>query len=532
MTRRGSIAVTHPRLDADKLGPFRFGRIDDKVLLTHDTGQWHLLSEADFEALLAGTLGPDHPDHAALVDKGFIRDGMDADAIADRLRRKKRWLGMGPHLHVVITTLRCNQSCKYCHASRTDMDRVDTDMSIDTARLVVDHALRSPSPFIAFEFQGGEPTVNMDVIRFIVEYSRERNRHEGKTIEYSLVTNMTRMDEDKAEWLLANDVFLCTSLDGPRHVHDWNRPFAGGQGAAPFDEVMKWIRYFNRRYVEMGRDPELWHVDALMTTTRKTLEHWREVIDLYVSLGIRNLFLRPLNPFGFIMKTWKAVGYDQEDFLRFYEQALDYIIDLNRDGVQIIEGTAALFLKKMLTPDDPNFVDLRSPIGAGTGQIAYNYDGTIFPSDEGRMVDAMGDPIFALGRLGEMTPDEAIRHPTVKSLAVASLLDTLPMCSTCWNAPYCGVRPLHNYMMSGDLFGQRPNTPKCKQHMTIARLLFERLSRDTDGSLEAIFRRWTLERPRETPPPDLDADGDAGALLAASSSASGDAAPDSAAATE
>ncbi|MCB9778821.1 MAG: His-Xaa-Ser system radical SAM maturase HxsB [Alphaproteobacteria bacterium] len=500
--RKGTIQLRHPRLDADAVGPFRFGHLaNERVVLTHDTGEWHVLDQPDFERLLAGELDAEHPQHAALLDKGFLRDGMDAETIAARFRRKKRWLGMGPHLHVVITTLRCNQSCKYCHASRTDMDRVDTDMSLETAKHVVDTALQSPSPYIAFEFQGGEPTVNMDVIKFVVEYGREKNRYEKKTLDFSLVTNMTYMTEENAEWLLANDVLLCTSLDGPKHVHDWNRPWTGKSGAA-YDSVMKWIEYFNRRYVEMGRDPELWHVDALMTTTRKTLDHWREVIDLYVSLGIRNVHLRPLNPFGFIMKTWRVVGYDMDEFLAFYEEALDHIIELNQQGVQLIEGTAAVFLKKILTPDDPNFVDIRSPIGAGTGQVAYNYDGTVFPSDEGRMVDAMGNGLWALGKVDQLSADDIIRHPTVKTMAVASLLDSLPQCSTCWNAPYCGVRPLHNFMMGGDLFGQRPNTPKCKQHMTIARLLFERLDADTDGSVERIFRRWTMERPRETPPQD------------------------------
>ena len=38
-----------------------------------------------------------------------------------------------------------------------------------------------------------------------------------------------------------------------------------------------------------------------------------------------------------------------------------------------MEGTAAFF-EKILTPEDPNFVDIRSPIGSGTGQLAFNYD--------------------------------------------------------------------------------------------------------------------------------------------------------------
>ena len=493
MSRLHTLELTTPSLAAERLGFFRFGRVAGRVLLTNEAGEWHMLSEADFATFLSGELGAEHPEHPALAERGFLREGLDLDALADKVRRKRRYLGLGPHLHIVITTLRCNQDCQYCHASRTDMDRVDTDMSLETAKKVVDTAMQSTSPYINFEYQGGEPTVNFEVIKFCVEYAREKNRHEKKTLDHSLVTNMTYMTEEHAEWLLANDVLICTSLDGPEDVHNFNRTWRTGDNA--YDKVLHWIGYFNRRYVEMGRDPELWHVDALMTTTRKSLENWKEIIDLYVSLGIRNLHFRPLNPFGFATKTWNKIGYTTAEYVAVYEQALDYIIELNKQGVEVSEGTASIFLKKILTPDDPNFVDIRNPVGSGTGQVAYNPDGAVLPSDEGRMIHAMGDEMFLLGQVGESSYGDIVRHDTVKTLAVASLLDTLPMCSTCWNAPYCGVRPLHNYMNFGDLFGQRPNTPKCQEHMNIARLLFERLAED-DGTVERIFRRWTINRPR------------------------------------
>jgi sulfatase maturation enzyme AslB (radical SAM superfamily) len=248
--------------------------------------------------------------------------------------------------------------------------------------------------------------------------------------------------------------------------------------------------------VDKGYDPDLWHVDALMTATRKSLSQGREIVDLYVDLGIRNIHLRPLNPFGFANKTWRAIGYSMAEFMEFYRDTLDYILELNAQGVQIQEGRAATFLQKMLTPDDPNYVDIRTPIGSGTGQLSYHYDGTIYPSDEGRMVAAGGDDIFAIGNVAHSTWDEVYGHPTVKAMAVASMTDTLPGCSTCFNAPWCGVRPMHNYMQTRDLFGQRPNTPKCIQHMGIATLLLDKLAHDDDGSVERIFRRWTVSRPR------------------------------------
>ena len=166
-------------------------------------------------------------------------------------------------------------------------------------------------------------------------------------------------------------MLVCTSLDGPEELHNYNRSWKSGTNA--YADVRRWIDYFNRRYIEKGLDPQLWHVDALMTTSRKTFEHWKEVVDLYLELGMHTIHLRPLNPYGFALGTWERIGYSPEEYLDFYAKTLDYIIGLNKQGKEIVEGTAATFLMKMLTPDDPNFVDIRSPCGAGTGQVAYNY---------------------------------------------------------------------------------------------------------------------------------------------------------------
>ena len=349
-------------MSADKLGYFRWGEIGGKFVLTNDAGEWHALEHDDFEQFLKGDISAEHADYKALVAKGFLRDGLDTSRMADAVRRKKFFLNQGPHLHIFITSLRCNQSCKYCHASRADMDKVETDMSLDTAKKAVDLAMQSTSPYICFEFTGGEPTVNMPVIKFVLEYSKEKNKYENKTLEYSIVTNMTYMTEENAEYLLANDIYVCTSLDGPEELQ--LEPWLGEKGGNAYDNVVKWMKYFNRRYVEMGRDPELWHVDALMTTTRKTFDQWKELVDLYVELGIRNIHIRPLNPFGFASKTWRVIGYSIQEYMELYERILDYILELNSQGVQIMEGTAATILKKILTPDDPNFVDIRSPIGS------------------------------------------------------------------------------------------------------------------------------------------------------------------------
>jgi His-Xaa-Ser system radical SAM maturase HxsB len=488
------LTVDPKALDTSKVAFFRYGVVDGRVLVTNDAGEFHFLSKGDFDRFLRGKIDPAEALHGELATKGFLKGHLDAEKLAGRIRRKKAFLGGGPHLHIVVATLRCNHACKYCHASRTDMDRVDTDMSLETARQVVDFAMQTPSPVVNFEFQGGEPTVNFPVVKFVTEYALEKNRYENREILVSLVNNLTYMDDEKMRFLVDKGVMVCTSLDGPEDVHNANRGWIG-KGSS-WATVTSWMDKFNAAYKANGLDPNLFHVDALMTTTRASLKKGREIVDTYVERGIKSVHLRPLNPFGFATATWKQIGYTMEEFLEFYQDTFEYILQLNRQGVFIQERMAAMFLTKMLTPDDPNYTDCRSPAGSGTAQLAYNFDGSIYTCDEGRMVAHMGNDFFKLGHVSHSTWKDVTTHPTVKALAVASIQDALPACSTCVYKPSCGIQPIHNYMFDGDLFGQRPRSRKCQEFYGQQQYLYGLLANDTDGSIEKIFRRWTIQRSR------------------------------------
>lgn len=499
MLERRSVAIRPMKPATEGLGFFRFGKVGERVIVTNDAGQWHTLTEADFRAFVEGTMPHEHPEWAALHQKCFVRRPGDVAEISSRVRDRYGFLGRGPHLHVMVTTLRCNQGCGYCHASRLPMDRHDADMDVETARTVVERVLDTPNPNIVIEFQGGEPTAAFDVIQASVEHARAKKKPHQKIV-FSLITNFTSMDEDKANWLIDNEVLVCTSLDGPEALHNANRAWTGGGSAQA--SVLSWISWFNKAYIARGKDPDLWHVDALMTTTRATLSQWKEVVDLYVSLGIRTVHFRPLNPYGFAEKSWNKIGYTMDEFLETYAKVLDYVIALNKEGVSIQEGTAATFLQKLLTPHDPNYVDIRSPCGAGTGQVAWMHDGSVYPCDEARMLAATGDPTFRLGDVHDLSMADVLMHPTVKSMALASTLDSLPMCSDCWAKPFCGVCPIHTWRNEKDLFGQRPSSSMCHRFLKTLEMVVARMDADTDGSTLRVFHRWTLRREQVQHPED------------------------------
>jgi His-Xaa-Ser system radical SAM maturase HxsB len=472
------------------LVPVRFREIDGDVLLTNHLGDWTFVSKSDFRGLTRG----DMPDalRDRLAEKGFLRSRVDLAQAVERFRKKKRFLHYGPNLHILVVTLRCNETCVYCHASRADMDAVHTDMTPETAEKCVDFILQTTSPSVTIEFQGGEPLVNFPVVKHVIEYALAKNRAYGKQLEFTMVTNLALMDEEKLAWLVDHKVQICTSIDGPAPLHEKQRVLVG---QSSHRVAAKWIERINAKYIELGLDSTLYHVEALLTTTREALKYPKEIVDTYVSLGCRAIFLRPVDPFGFADRTAKTVEYDRRAYHDFYRTAVEHILDLNRKGEQVLERYAAIFLTKILGDDDPNFLDIRSPSGSGIGALAYDYDGRIFSSDEGRMMAAMGDDAFAIGDVRTNKYREVMKHETIRSLVVASIREVQPDCARCAYAPYCGIQPEHSYRTQGTIFGRMPESTVCSVHKGIQDYLFQKLREDDPATVE-ILRRWTTVRER------------------------------------
>jgi His-Xaa-Ser system radical SAM maturase HxsB len=481
-----------PILGQSEPAPHRFRAVGAEWLLTNDAGAYAFLTAEEFNAWHGGALASGDPAFERLKRAGFVGAGYDADAIAARLCRRKDYLSTGPYLHIFVVSLRCNEQCVYCHASRASMKADGYDMTPETADRCLDLAFHSPSPFLNIEFQGGEPLSNWEVVQHIVEGAVARNREARRELSFSLVTNLSLMDEAKLEYILDHGIQVCTSLDGPEALHNGNRKWADGNAHAA---TIEWMKRLNDGYVARGLDPNLYHVEALLTVTRESLQHPRAIVDEYVKHGLKGLFLRPLNPFGFAAKTEDKIGYGAKEFMPFYLTALDYILELNRRGVEIMERWATIFLAKILTDQDPNYVDIRSPCGAGIGQIAYNYDGQIFTCDEARMLYQMGDPAFRIGHAAELAYDEIIDSSVVRSLLFASTQEALPACAECAYLPYCGTCPVYNYGTQGNIFGLMPSNQKCQMHMAILDRLFT-LLRDGGPEVRRTFERWTTVRER------------------------------------
>jgi hypothetical protein len=225
-----------------------------------------------------------------------------------------------------------------------------------------------------------------------------------------------------------------------------------------------------------------------MTTTEASLGRVEEIIDEYLGLDLDGIFLRPLSPYGFAIKTKQYDRYGGREWLNFYERGLRYIIEVNKCGRHFPEFYAALLLKRMLSDRPIGYIDLRSPAGIGLGALVYNYDGKVFASDEGRMLAEMGDRTFELGDLRTDNYASVVLSDKLLDLIGSTLTQCAPQCSTCVYEPNCGSDPLYHYATQGDALGIKPLSEFCNRQKGVLQLLVEIL--DGGGQDAAVLRRW------------------------------------------
>lgn len=474
---------------SSKIWFFRFKKFDaNSYLITNDVGQYSFLTKEEFSNFIEWKSLSSEKNNELLLKK-FIKDENYEKNMSLAFAKKNQFLAFWPVLHIIVTTLRCNHKCQYCHAAVAPMTAKDMDMTEETAKKVVDTIFFTSSPNLTIEFQWGESLVNWDIVKYIVEYAEIKSYHLRKNVTFALVSNLSLMDDEKLKYLLNHNIHISTSLDWDEETHNYNRTYKDGNS---FEKVTYWIKRINDEYKKRGLNNK---VGALLTVTKKTLPKYKEVIDTYVSLGLDGIFLRPLNPYGFAAADLQNLWYSMEEFIDFYHKSMDYILELNKKWVSFRENLSSIYLMKILTEEDPNYLDERSPCWACIGQVAYNYDGKIYSCDEGRMLARMGDDNFLMTEVKEKgweTYKAMIESDTTKIMVQASTLDGLPGYNDSVYKPYIGVCPIHSYKTSWNLIPNYAKDHKRILDYAILDYIFSKMrnSEDLENFSDWIRKPW------------------------------------------
>ncbi len=470
-------------LNTDTIGFFRFKKFDqDTYLITNDVWKFHFFSLKDFEIFVSWDV-KNLDTYDELVAKGFIKTEDYVEKMAGSYAMKNHFLWLGPTLHMIVTTLRCNHKCRYCHAAVAPMKAVEFDMTKETAEKVVDAIFYTNSPYLTIEFQWWESLVNYDVVQHIVWYARTKAEHLNKELTFSLVSNLTLLSEEKLQWLFDNNVDICTSLDGNKLIHNNNRTWFDG------DSYEK-VTYRMKRISEERQKRWLGKMWALLTVTREGIENYQDIIDTYVKLGLDGIFLRWLNPYGFAAAQKQELAYSNDEWIEFYIKSMDYIIDINKRWTPFRENITSVYLQKIFGVRDPGFMDIRSPSWLSIGGVAYNYDGKIYASDESRMLGRMGIDDFLMTDMKEdwsSTYKAMINSDITKISVQSSCLDWLPWYDDHVYKPYIWVDIIHNFKINGNLYTPIAKDEKMKFQIAILDYIFEKLR---DEETREIFMSW------------------------------------------
>ena len=320
----------------------------------------------------------------------------------------------------------CNLRCRYCFADEGAYHNVREMMSLETAKAAIDFLIRESGnrKVLEVDFFGGEPLMNLGVIKETVAYAKAEAAKRGKRFLFTTTTNGLLLNDEAIEFLNAEMENVVLSLDGRREVHDAVRKTVSGKGS--FDLVIEKIK----KFVKIRGDK---HYYVRGTFTAKNLDFSKDVLFL-ADEGFDSISLEP------VVTDIPDLQIREEHLPRIeaeYEKLCDEYI--RREA----EGKGFLFFHFHVDLEGGPCLQKRvSACGAGNEYFSVVPNGDIYPCHQ-----FAGDAKWRMGSVFEGKLDPAIR-----GRFASSCLFTRRKCENCFAKFICsGGCSANNYHYNGDI---------------------------------------------------------------------------------
>ena len=132
----------------------------------------------------------------------------------------------------------CNLACRYCFAEEGEYHGRRAIMSYEVGKQALDFLIANSGNRrnLEVDFFGGEPLMNWDVVKRLVQYGREQEKLHDKNFRFTLTTNGVLLNDEIMEFCNKEMANVVLSVDGRKEVHDKMRPFRNGSGS--YDLIM------------------------------------------------------------------------------------------------------------------------------------------------------------------------------------------------------------------------------------------------------------------------------------------------------
>ena len=306
----------------------------------------------------------------------------------------------------------CNLACQYCFAEEGEYHGRRALMSFEVGKKALDFLIANSGNRMNLEvdFFGGEPLMNWNVVKQLVQYGRSREAECNKKFRFTLTTNGVLLNDEIMEFCNQEMSNVVLSLDGRREVNDRMRPFRNGKGS--YDLIVPKFQEFARR-----RGSKSYYIRG--TFTRNNLDFSNDVLH-FADLGFQNVSVEPV-----VSEPEDPYSIREEDLPQIMEEydklAAEYI-------KRAKEGRGFTFFHFMIDLEQGPCVAKRlSGCGSGTEYLAVTPWGDLYPCHQ-----FVGDEKFLLGNV-----DEGITNTAVRDEFKLCNVYAKEKCTKCFAKYYC-----------------------------------------------------------------------------------------------
>ena len=329
-------------------------------------------------------------------------------------------------LHVAHT---CNLSCSYCFASQGKYHGDRALMSFETGKQAFDFLIANSGSRknLEVDFFGGEPLMNWDVVKKLVEYARSVEKQHNKNFRFTLTTNGVLIDDDVIDFANKEMSNVVLSLDGRKEVNDTFRVDHAGRGS--YDLIVPKFKHLVEK--RGGKD---YYMRG--TFTHNNVDFTNDIFHM-ADLGFKELSMEPV-----VCPPGDPYALTEEDLPKLKEQ---YEILAKEMIRRKKSGNGFTFYHYMIDlTNGPCIYKRITGCGSGTEYMAVTPWGELYPCHQ-----FVGDPKYSLGNVWTGVTRKDVQDEFRSCNAYAR-----KECKNCWAKLYCsGGCAANSYHATGSING-------------------------------------------------------------------------------